>query len=84
MNLSNMFSKEEKKEFLVKNGYTLVEHKELYWDQWGNHDSQGKWETQTYLCAVKGDDKPSKFNLYDKVFEWNINHKFKEFILRTL
>lgn len=82
MNLTTIFSVDEKKTFLTKNGYTLVDFTENYWEQWGNHDSQGKWEKRNHVCAIKDGEVPSVNNVYNKVFEQVISNKFKEFLFQ--
>lgn len=84
MNIVTLFTIEEKKEFLLKNGYNLVDYTDKTWEQWGNHDSQGEWSFQNYLCAIKGDEKPSSDKVFYKVFEKLIGEKFKQFILQSL
>ncbi len=81
MNLNILFTDDEKKGFLIKNGFNLVEYNHDVWDQWGNHDSQGNWKVVKYICAVKGDETPSLKNKYDEVFGNLITNKFKNFIL---
>jgi hypothetical protein len=84
MNIFTLFTTEEKETFLAKNGYELVYFTENYWDQWGNHDSQGEWKKRNHLCAVKDGEAPSVNNVYYKVFEQVISNKFKQFILQSL
>lgn len=81
MYLSTLFTDTEKRNYLLKLGYDFVEFNEKYWDQWGNHDSQGSWEIRTYVCAIKQDETPDTKNTYDKVFERIVKEKFKEFLL---
>ena len=81
MNINLIFTPDEKKNFLVKNGFNLVEFDHTVWEQWGNHDSQGSWEVVKYICAVKGDETPSVKNKYDDVFNQIVSNKFKNFLL---
>lgn len=82
MNITTIFTLEEKKSYLEKNGYKLVEYTEDYWEQWGNHDSQGDWRKRKYTCAIKDDQTPSIHNDIMTVFEKEMINKFKQFILQ--
>jgi hypothetical protein len=81
MNINLIFTPDEKKKFLVKNGFELVEYNHDVWEQWGNHDSQGKWEVLKYICAIKVGETPSIKNKYDDVFNQIVLNKFKNFLL---
>jgi hypothetical protein len=83
MNISTLFTNEEKKSFLIKNGYELVEYNHDVWEQWGNHDSQGSWIKIDYVCAVKDGESPSTQNIYTEVFQKIIITKFKEFLINS-
>lgn len=82
MNITTLFTTEEKKELLIKNGYTLVNYTEDFWYQWGYNDRQGELQTRNYLCAVKDDENPTIEKEYYKVFEKMVGQKFKEFIFQ--
>ena len=82
MNITAIFTLEEKKSYLEKNGYKLVEYTEDYWEQWGNHDSQGDWQKRKYICAIKNDQTPSMHNDIMRVFEKEMINKFKQFMLQ--
>lgn len=84
MNIVTLFTIEEKKEFLLKNGYNLVDYTDKTWEQWGNHDSQGEWIFQTYVVAIKDGEKPSSDKVFYKIFEKTVGEKFKQFILQSL
>lgn len=77
-----IFTLEEKKTYLKKNGYDIMEHSEDYWEQYGNHDSCGEWKTKKYFCAVQGNEQTGIHNEINKVFENLLHIKFKEFLLR--
>ena len=81
MHLSTLFTDNEKRNYLIKSGYNLVDYTEKYWEQWGNHDSQGSWENRNHVCAIKNDEIADIKNTYDKVFEVIVKEKFKEFLL---
>ena len=81
MNLDIIFTADEKKDFLAKNGFDLVEFNHDVWNQWGNHDSQGSWIIHKYICAIKNGETPSLNNKFDTVFREIITSKFKNFIL---
>lgn len=80
MNINTLFTLEEKKELLLKNGYSLVDYTEDFWYQWGYNDRQGEWQTRKYLCAVKNDESPSIDKEYYKVFEKLVSDKFRKFV----
>ena len=81
MNINLIFTPDEKKNFLLKNGFNLVEFKQNVWEQWGNHDSQGNLVVVEHLCAIKGNETPSIKNKYDDVFNQIVSNKFKNFLL---
>lgn len=83
MNVNTLFTPEEKKELLIKNGYRLVNYVENYWYQWGYNDRQGEWQTRNYLCAVKENESPYIDKEYYKVFEKMIGEKFKQYIFES-
>ncbi len=81
MTINILFTPDEKKKFLIKNGFDLVDYNHDVWDQWGSNDSQGKWKIEKYVCATKGDESPKLDNEFSKVFEKLISNKLKNFIL---
>lgn len=78
MYLSTLFTDNEKRNYLIKLGYNLVDYNEKYWEEWGSH---GSWEVRTHVCAIKNDEIADVKNTYDKVFERIVKEKFKEFLL---
>jgi hypothetical protein len=81
MELGHIFSEEEKKAFLIKKGYQLVEYDHDYWVQWGNHDSQGNWEIQKFICAVRKGEMATRNNVFTSVFEREIQQTLKQLLL---
>ncbi len=75
------FTREEKIEFLTKLDYQIVDLDIDVWEQWGNHDSQGNWQTQTLKCAVKNGIAPTKNDKLDDVFEDEMTKKVKRILL---
>jgi hypothetical protein len=76
------FTPAEKQMFLTKLGYTIVDINVEYWDQWGNHDSQGKWVTQKASCAVKGSQATAtKNDNIETVFNIEMGLKIKNLLL---
>jgi len=73
------FSDQEKKDFLLKKGFKLVEHKYTYRYQWGNHDSQDEEREAKIICAIRGDLQPKPDFEYREVFKvlmaMEIKHK---------
>ena len=81
MVLNLNFTKEEKIKFLDELGYRFTIIESHYWDQWGNHDSQGKWKTEYIDCAIKHTGIANKDDNIDSVFEREIQNKLKRFLL---
>ena len=81
MKLDIYFKESEMKEFLQKEGYSIVDHSYSVWDQWGNHDSQGEWREVNIVSAIKKGETPTEGNRYTRVFEEEITNKLKNFLL---
>jgi len=81
MTIDCLFSKEEKTQFLQKLDYKITNIEVDYWDQWGNHDSQGSWASRPITCAIKNNETPSELNKLDDIFKEEINKKLKKLLI---
>lgn len=79
MEIKIFFNQNEMKLFLEDNGYTIEKKKETYWNQWGNHDSQGEWVECEKTYVMKDDQIVGSF---EDVFYSLMTKKIKNILLK--
>ena len=77
------FTKEEKIKFLDSLGYKFTIIESHFWEQQGNHDSNGKWRTEYVDCAIKHNGVADKSDSIDLIFKKEIQNQLKKILLNS-